>query len=118
MAQQLEIEGRAKVEISELKARARKILEQSKLKFEKERAQFELERVKKLKELEIRKAKETGEIEGSKFKQFVDCLGRETLVELSKAGPELQAEILQSLGLKGYMIMDANNPVNLFSSAS
>ena len=59
-----------------------------------------------------------GEIEGGKFKQFVDCLGRETLVELAKAGPELQAEILQSLGLKGYMIMDSNNPINLFSSAS
>jgi major vault protein len=74
--------------------------------------------VKKLKELEIRKAKELGEVDGSKFKQYVDCLGRETLVALSKAGPELQAEILNSLGLKGYMIMDSNNPINLFQSAN
>lgn len=71
-----------------------------------------------MKELEIKKAKELGELESGKFKQYVDCLGRETLVALSKAGPELQAEILNSLGLKGYMIMDSNNPVNLFSSAS
>lgn len=35
-AQQLDIEGRAQVEISELKAKARKILEQSKLTYEKE----------------------------------------------------------------------------------
>jgi major vault protein len=40
------------------------------------------------------------------------------LVQLSKAGPELQAEILGSLGLKGYMIMDSNNPINLFQSAN
>lgn len=75
-------------------------------------------RVKRLKELEIRKAKDLGEIEGGKFKQYVECLGRDTLVQLSRAGPELQAEILGSLGLKGYMIMDSNNPINLFSSAS
>ncbi len=75
-------------------------------------------RIRKLKELEIRKAKEIGEIESSKFKKYVECLGRDTLVQLSKAGPELQAEILNSLGLKGYMIMDSNNPINLFSSAS
>jgi major vault protein len=48
----------------------------------------------------------------------VDCLGRDTLVQLAKAGPEAQAEILGSLGLKGYMIMDSTNPVNLFNSAS
>jgi len=59
-----------------------------------------------------------GEIESNKFKQYVECLGRDTLVQLSKAGPELQAEILNSLGLKGYMIMDANNPINLFQSAN
>jgi len=71
-----------------------------------------------MKELEIKKAKELGEVDSGKFKQYVDCLGRDTLVQLAKAGPELQAEILNSLGLKGYMIMDSNNPVNLFSSAS
>lgn len=75
-------------------------------------------RMRALKEIEIKKTKELGDIENSKFKHFVDCLGRDTLVQLSKAGPELQAEILGSLGLKGYMIMDASNPINLFSSAN
>ena len=58
MAQQLEIVGKAQVEISELQAKARKILEQSKLTFEKEKTQLELMRMRKLKELEIKKAKE------------------------------------------------------------
>jgi major vault protein len=106
------------VQISELKAKARKILEQSKLSYEKEKAQLDLMRVRKLKDIEIRKAKELGDLDSNKFKQFVECIGRETLVALSKAGPEMQAEILESLNLKGYMIMDSNNPVNLFSSAN
>ena len=74
--------------------------------------------MRKLKELEIRKAKELGDLDSGKLKQYVDCLGRDTLVQLSRAGPDAQAEILGSLGLKGYMIMDSANPINLFNSAS
>jgi major vault protein len=74
--------------------------------------------LRKIKELEIRKAKELGDVESGKLKRFVDALGRDTLVALSRAGPDAQAEILQSLGLKGYMIMDSTNPINLFNSAS
>ena len=75
-------------------------------------------RMRRLKELEIRKAKELGDLESGKLKQYVDCMGRDTLVALARAGPDAQAEILGSLGLKGYMIMDSANPVNLFNSAS
>ena len=77
-----------------------------------------MSRLRKIKELEIKKAKELGDIESSKLKRYVDVLGRDTLVSLARAGPDAQAEILQSLGLKGYMIMDSVNPVNLFNSAS
>jgi major vault protein len=100
-----------------LQAKARKILEQSKLTFEKEKTQLELMRMRKLKELEIKKAKEIGDMDSGKLKQYVECLGRDTLVALARAGPDAQAEILQSLGLKGYMIMDSANPINLFNSA-
>ncbi len=104
--------------IAELKAKARKILEQSKLRYEKEKALMELDRTKRVKDIEIKKAQVLGEIEGNKVKQYVECLGRDTLVQLAKAGPEQQAEILNSLGLKGYMIMDSNNPINLFQQAN
>ena len=101
-----------------MKAKAQKIQQQSQLIYEKEKGMLELTRSRRLKELEIKKAKELGDIEGGKLKQYVECLGRDTLVALAKAGPELQAEILGSLGLKGYMIMDSQNPINLFSSAN
>ena len=89
MSLQLDIEGQTQVKIAELKAKARKILEQSKLTYEKDKARLDLERMKKLKEIEIRKAKDNGDIESGKFKQYVDCIGRDTLVQLAKAGPEL-----------------------------
>lgn len=94
LAQQMDIEGSAAVQIAELTAKARKILEQAKLTYEKEKLQLDLDRMRRLKELEIRKAKEIGEIESGKLKKYVDALGRETLVALSTAGPEMQAEIL------------------------
>lgn len=118
MAEQYDIEGKAKVKIAELQAKARKILAQSELAFEKEKIALEMMREKRLKDVEIRRAKELGDLEGGKLKQYVECLGRDTLVQLSRAGPDAQAEILGSLGLQGYMIMDSVNPVNLFSSAS
>lgn len=74
--------------------------------------------MRRLKELEITRARELGDLESGKLKQYVDCLGRDTLVQLARAGPDAQAEILNSLGLKGYMIMDSTNPVNLFNSAT
>jgi len=39
-------------------------------------------------------------------------------VAISKAGPEMQAELLGGLGLQGYLMMDANNPINLFTAAN
>ncbi len=30
----------------------------------------------------------------------------------------MQAKLLEGLGLKGYLMMDSKNPVNLFSAAS
>lgn len=36
--------------------------------------------------------------------------GTDTLLSISQAGPELQAKLLEGLGLKGYLITDARNP--------
>jgi len=34
---------------------------------------------------------------------------------MARAGPELQAKLLKGLGLKGFMMMNSKNPINLFS---
>lgn len=49
---------------------------------------MDLWRMRRLKELEIHRAKELGDLESGKLKQYVDCLGRDTLVQLARAGPD------------------------------
>jgi len=58
------------------------------------------------------------EIEVSKFKKMIDAIGKETLVSISKAGPEMKAKMLKGLGLKGFLVTDGKNPINLFNTAN
>lgn len=69
-------------------------------------------------ELEIRKAKELSEIEINKFKQTIKAIGKETIVAMAKAGPETKAKLLGGLGLKGFLVTDGKNPINLFNTAN
>lgn len=65
----------------------------------------------------MQKASQLSAIEIEKVRRIIAAVGRETLVAIARAGPETQAKLLQSLGLKGYLITDGNNPVNLFNTA-
>ena len=70
-----------------------------------------------LDKLAIDKQKQLAKIEADKFKRIMQALGQETLVALSEAGPQTQAEIIGSLGMEGYLITDSSNPLNLFTTA-
>ena len=39
-------------------------------------------------------------------------------VIIFKAGPEMKAKLLNGLGLKGYLVSDGKNPINLFNTAN
>lgn len=58
------------------------------------------------------------EIETKKFVNIVNAIGQDTLVAISKAGPEMKAKLLNGLGLKGYLVTDGKNPINLFNTAN
>jgi len=47
----------------------------------------------------------------------VEAIGPSTLAEMARAGPEMQAKLLQGLGLKGYLVTDGKSPINLLSTA-
>jgi major vault protein len=49
---------------------------------------------------------------------MVDAIGKDTLVSISKAGPEMKAKMLKGLGLKGFLVTDGKNPINLFNTAN
>jgi len=68
--------------------------------------------------LEIKKAKELSKIESEKFEKIIQAIGPETIIAMSRAGPEYQVELLKGLGLSGFIMTDGNNPINLFNSAS
>lgn len=48
----------------------------------------------------------------------MSAIGKETLVAISKAGPEMKAKLLGGLGLKGFLVTDGKNPINLFKTAN
>lgn len=68
--------------------------------------------------IELKKTCEVNQIEANKFKSIVESLGSETLVQIAKAGPELQSKLLEGLNLKGYIVTNGNNPINLFNVAN
>ena len=84
----------------------------------KSRMQTELGHTEAMDKLEIKTKRELAAIEVSKFKQTVDAIGKKTIIAIARAGPESQAKLLGSLGLKGFMILDGKHPINLFNTAN
>lgn len=68
--------------------------------------------------LEIKTKRELAEIEIRKFKETIDAIGKNTIIEMAKAGPETQAKLLKGLGLTGFMVLDGKHPINLFNTAN
>ena len=117
-AQAAEISAAADVTFADLQAQAKKVKELAEIEHGKLMNVIELEHKKQVNELTIKKAKELAEIESGKFKTIMGAIGQDTLVNIAKAGPETQSQMLSSLGLQGYMLMDSKNPINLFTAAN
>merc|ERR1711988_670335 len=111
------IEGESAVKQAELKAQAKKIESEQELNLLKLREDQEITHVAKMNDLELAKAKQLSEIETAKFKDTVDAIGAETIKAMAQAGPEMQAKLLQGLGLQGYLVTDGSTPINLFNTA-
>jgi major vault protein len=111
------IEGEAAVKQAELQAQAAKIKSESSLGTNKSRQEAEIAHQKALNALEVSRARELASIESSKFKNIVNSIGADTIKSIAQAGPEMQAKLLQGLGLKSFLITDGNSPINLFNTA-
>jgi len=113
-----EIESRAAVKQAKLRAEAQKIEAEEQLRSLEARRIQEIEHQKQIDKLEIEKSTKLAEIDSQKFSNVVEAIGRGTLKSMAQAGPELQAKLLQGLGLKSFMITDGNSPINLFNTAN
>mmetsp|Transcript_9649 Transcript_9649/g.16970 ORF Transcript_9649/g.16970 Transcript_9649/m.16970 type:complete len:851 (-) Transcript_9649:261-2813(-) len=116
-AEAAEIECASEVAQAKLKSEALRITAEAELKSLRQKQEKELEYQKKLNELELTKLKELAEIETSKFTSTVESIGKDTILAMAQAGPEMQAKLLEGLGLKGYLITDGSSPINLFNTA-
>jgi len=116
-AESSQIEGEASVKQAQLRAEASKIRSEAELAQNKLRQEAEINHQKSLNDLELYKTRELGNIDSSKFRDLVTAIGTDTITAIAQAGPEMQAKLLQGLGLKSFMITDGKSPINLFNAA-
>jgi len=117
LAEARQIEGEAQVKQAELKAAATKIETQARLDALRMEQELEVANRRVLDALEVERAEKLAEIETKKFSDTVDAIGAGTIAEMARAGPEMQAKLLQGLGLKGYLVTDGKSPINLLGTA-
>jgi major vault protein len=112
------IKGKAAVKQAELKAQAAKIRYEAKLAQLALKNAQELEYRSRVDELEISKAEKEAKIEAEKFASIVSAIGADTIEAIARAGPEMQAKLLEGLGLQGFLVTDGTSPINLFNTAN
>jgi len=110
-----EIQGLAAVEAARLAAEANRIKYKAELSQLVAEQEAETTHQKAINELEISRARDLATIESGKFKRIVDAIGKDTLRSIATAGPEMQEQLLGGLGLKSFMVNDANSPINMFN---
>jgi len=112
------IKGKAAVKQAELKAQAAKIRYEAKLAQLALKNAQEIEYRARVDELEISKADKEAKIEAEKFASIVSAIGADTIEAIARAGPEMQAKLLEGLGLQGFLVTDGTSPINLFNTAN
>jgi len=112
------IMANAAVKQANQKVKAKKIRATARLEQLKKRQEQEIEHQKGLDKIEIERAEKEAEIEIRKFKDIVGSIGPETIEAIARAGPEMQAKLLEGLGLQGFLVTDGTSPINLFNTAN
>jgi len=117
-AEALQISAEAEVSLAQLKIKSQKVRQENEIAYLSRKQEIELNHQQKTKEIELNEKEQLSTIESSKFDNIVAAIGKTTLVDIANSGPELQAKLLESLGLTGYLMTDSSNPINLFSAAN
>ena len=95
-----------------------KIKQDMELELLKMKYEDEVKMQEELLDLEIEHKRKLNDIEIEQFKNTVDAIGPDTIVQMARAGPETQAKLLKGLGLQGYMIVDGKHSINLMGTAN
>lgn len=117
-AERMLIECHSEIEAARLKAEAEQIEHDAKLESQTMMRSSQISYTRNQDNLELHMLRSMANIEVKKFANMVSAIGADTLAAISRAGPETQAKMLQSLGLESMLVTDGNNPINLFNTAS
>jgi len=117
IAKSNEIEGESIVEQAKLKVQAFEIEVMSNLIDEEINIQEDVKRKEQSVDVELEKMAKLTSIEVEEFKKTIKAIGKETIIAMAQAGPKVQAKLLNSLGIKSFLISDGKNPINLFNTA-
>src|SRR5919202_857395 len=117
-AEAARIQGELAVNLAQQEAEAAQIRHQAELAQLTARQEAELAHQQALNNLEIEKAERMTQITSAEFRQKIEALGSETIKAIAQAGPEMQARLLEGLGIQSVLITDGRNPINLFGTAN
>jgi len=113
-----QIEGKAAVRLAKLRAEASAVESETELSRVTAYQDAELAHQREVNALEVDRTRELSSVEVLKFQETVKAIGRDTIKSIAQAGPEMQAKLLQGLGLQGFLVTDGNSPINLFNTAN
>lgn len=116
-AEASQIEGQLAVQLAQQDAEAKQIRAESELALLCARQEAEFAHKQALVNLEIEQAQKMAEITTKEYEAKVAALGSETIQVIAQAGTDVQARLLQGLGIQTMVITDGNTPINLFSTA-
>lgn len=116
-AEAARIEGELAINLATQEAEATRIRMEAELAQLQAKQRAELAHQEALNAMAIEKAERMAEISSMEFTQRVQAIGPDTLKAIAQAGPEMQARLLEALGIQSVLITDGNSPVNLFNTA-
>ncbi|XP_042327567.1 major vault protein [Sceloporus undulatus] len=116
-AEAARIEGEGAVLQAKLKAEATAIETESELQRLAQAREQELRFSKAQADLDVARAEALAAVEVRKFEAVIKSLGANTIRDIAVAGPEMQAKLLQGLGIQSTLITDGSSPINLFTAA-
>ncbi|XP_054848676.1 major vault protein [Eublepharis macularius] len=116
-AEAARIEGEGAVLQAKLKAEATTIETASELQRLSQAREQELRFSKAQADLDVSRAEALATVEVKKFEAVIKAMGANTIRDIAVAGPEIQAKLLQGLGIHSTLITDGSSPINLFTAA-
>ncbi len=116
-AETARIRGEATIMLAQQEAEAARIRFEAESAIIRARQEAEIERKQAFDSLELEKARRLAGMNAAEFREKVQALGADTIRAIAQAGPEMQARLLEGLGIESVLITDGKSPINLFGTA-